>query len=34
MAKVLPFHGLLPTPEKAAQVAAVPVCDILIKNIC
>ena len=24
MAKVLPFHGLLPTPEKAAQVAAVP----------
>ena len=24
MAKVLPFHGLLPTPDKAAQVAAVP----------
>jgi uncharacterized protein (DUF1015 family) len=24
MAKVLPFHGLLPVPEKAAQVAAVP----------
>ena len=24
MAKVLPFHGLLPLPDKAAQVAAVP----------
>ena len=24
MAKVLPFHGLLPTPEKAAKAAAVP----------
>ena len=24
MAKLLPFHGLLPSPERAAQVAAVP----------
>jgi len=24
MAIVLPFHGLLPRPEQAAQVAAVP----------
>jgi uncharacterized protein (DUF1015 family) len=24
MAKIMPFHGLLPTPEKVAEVAAVP----------
>ena len=24
MATLLPFHGLLPTPERAAEVSAVP----------
>ena len=24
MAKIMPFHGLVPTPEKAKEVAAVP----------